>query len=120
MKCFNHHESDAVAICKNCHKALCGPCAVDVGNGIACRNGCEERVVALNALQRKGENAIRRSSRSMYGLAGFLLLLGVIFLVNVATDTGGLRTFDISLTAVFWAAAVFFLSMGKKAAADSR
>ena len=56
----------------------------------------------------------------MYGLAGFLLLMGVIFLVNVATDTGGLRTFDISLTAVFWAAAVFFLSMGKKAAADSR
>ena len=120
MKCFNHHESEAVAICKNCHKALCEPCAVDVGNGIACRNVCEQRVIALNALQRKGENAIKRSSRSMYGLAAFLLLMGAIFLVNVATDSGHLRTFDISLSVVFLAAGVFFLAMGKRAAADSR
>ena len=74
----------------------------------------------MNALQRKGENAIKRSSRSMYGLAAFLLLLGAIFLVNAAADSGHLKTFDISLAAVFLATGVFFLAMGKKAAADSR
>ena len=101
MKCFNHHENEAVAICKNCQKALCDGCATDVGNGIACRNSCEQRVLALNALQRKGENALKRSSRSMYGLAAFLFLMGVPFLLNFRTDEGGLKTFDILITAVF-------------------
>ena len=76
--------------------------------------------MALNALQRKGENAIKRSSRSYYGLAAFLLLLGTVFLVNFPTDDGGLRTFDILITAVFWASAVFFFVIARKAGADSR
>jgi hypothetical protein len=100
-KCFNHHENETVAICKNCHKALCDECAADVGNGIVCRNSCEPRVLALNALQQKGENAIKRSGRSMYGLTAFLLLLGAVFLMNLWTAKGSLRTFDISFAAVF-------------------
>ena len=120
MKCFNHHEIEAVAICKNCHKALCDGCVVDVGNGIACRNSCEERVRKLNALQQKSENALKRSSRSQYGLAAFLFLVGGVFLSNLRTDTGAMRTFDISFTAVFWGAAIFFFSMARKANADSR
>jgi hypothetical protein len=120
VKCYNHHDKEAVAICKNCHKALCDGCAADVENGIACRNSCEERVLALNALQRKGENAIKRSSRSFYGLSAFLFLTGVVFLVNFRTDDGGTETFDILLTAVFGASAVFFLVLARKAGADSR
>jgi hypothetical protein len=120
VKCYNHHEKEAVAICKNCHKALCEECASDVANGIACRNSCEERVLALNALQRKGENALKRSSKSFYGLAAFLFLVGFAFLVNLRTDDGGMRTFDILITTVFWATAVFFLSHARKAQIDSR
>jgi hypothetical protein len=120
VKCYNHHEKEAVAICKNCHKALCDDCLSDVGNGIACRNSCEDRVLALNALQRKGENALKRSSKSFYGLAAFLFLMGIIFLVNLRTDEGGVRTFDILLTTVFWATAVFFLALARKAQTDSR
>jgi hypothetical protein len=120
VKCYNHHEKEAVAICKNCQKALCDGCAVDVGNGIACRNSCEERVLALNALQRKGENALKRSSRSYYGLTAFLFLMGVIFLVNLRSDDGGMRTFDILFTTVFWATAVFFLALARKSQTDSR
>jgi hypothetical protein len=120
VKCFHHHENEAVAICKNCHKALCDGCAADVGNGIACRNSCEQRVLALNALQQKGENALKRSGRSMTGLAAFLFLVGVVFLVNLRTDEGGLKTFDILLTAVFWGTAGFFLAMARKAGADLR
>lgn len=119
MKCFNHHDKDAVAICKNCQKALCDACAIDVGDGIACRNSCEQRVQALNALQRKGENAIKRSARSMYGLAAFLFLIGIVFSVNVVSDSGTLRIFDISMIAVMWGASAFFLSMARKAGSDS-
>ena len=48
MKCFNHEGVDAVAICKNCNKALCHACASDVGNGVACTGACEDEVRALN------------------------------------------------------------------------
>ena len=50
MKCYNHAEIDAVAICKSCSKALCTECCVDVGNGIACKGTCEERTADLNVL----------------------------------------------------------------------
>ena len=92
----------------------------DVGNGIACRNSCEDRVLALNALQRKGENALKRSSKSFYSLAAFLFSMGIIFFVNLRTDDLGMRTFDILFTTVFWATAVFFLALARKAQTDSR
>jgi hypothetical protein len=120
VKCFNHHEREALAICKNCHKALCDDCLSDVGNGIACRNSCEDKVLTLNALQRKGENAIKRSSKSLYGLAAFLIATGLVFLVNLRTDDGTMKTFDILLTIVFWGAGAFFVLQGRKAQTDSR
>jgi hypothetical protein len=55
----------------------------------------------LDALQRKGENALKGSRRSMYGLAALLFLVGIVFLANLRTDEDGLKTFDILLTAVF-------------------
>jgi hypothetical protein len=64
-------------------------------------NSCEDRVLALDALQRKGENALKGSSRSMYGLAALLFLVGIVFPANLRTDEDGLKTFDILLTAVF-------------------
>jgi hypothetical protein len=120
VKCFNHREREAVAICKNCHKALCEDCLSDVGNGIACRNSCEDKVLTLNALQRKGENALKRSSKSLYGLAAFLFAIGAVVLVNLHNDDGSMRTFDILFAIVFWVAGVFFVLQGRKAQTDSR
>ena len=31
MKCFNHHEHDAVGVCKYCMKGVCEQCATEVG-----------------------------------------------------------------------------------------
>lgn len=44
MNCFVHNEVSAVGICKHCNKALCGSCAVDTGEGLACSGECESRV----------------------------------------------------------------------------
>src|SRR6266481_5373907 len=61
MKCFNHDASDAVAICKNCNKALCHTCAVDVGNGVACVGDCEQEVRAINELVRRNQTASQKT-----------------------------------------------------------
>jgi hypothetical protein len=47
MRCFYHHDKEAVGSCKSCDKALCVECAVDLGKGLACRNRCEESVRAI-------------------------------------------------------------------------
>jgi hypothetical protein len=44
MKCFYHHDQDAVGECKSCGKGLCPACAVDLGKGLACRQRCEDNV----------------------------------------------------------------------------
>jgi len=68
----------------------------------------------LNALQRKAESALKRSGKSLYGLAAFLFLVGLVFLANLRTDDGAMKTFDILLTTVFWATAIFLLRRAEK------
>ena len=53
MKCFYHNDKDAVGICKSCNKGLCPDCAVDTGNGLACKETCESKVKAINELIEK-------------------------------------------------------------------
>ena len=81
MKCFKHSQSDAVGTCKNCQKGLCHECAVDVGNGIACKSGCEDRVIAINELIDRNMGT-HQKIRQVYSrnaaigtLAGLLLLV---------------------------------------------
>ena len=79
MKCFNHETTDAVAICKNCNKAICHACAVDVGNGIACRNSCEDEVRAVNALIQRNKSTSQKTSYAYQRNAIICALLGAIF-----------------------------------------
>ena len=50
MNCYHHTSLSAIGICKTCFKALCPECAVDVGNGLACKGSCEEKVRELNEM----------------------------------------------------------------------
>ena len=36
MKCFYHHDKDAHVICKNCNKAICGDCTVNIEGEMYC------------------------------------------------------------------------------------
>jgi len=80
MNCFNHRTSPAIGICKSCGKGVCQGCAVDTGNGLACRDSCESRVRLLtrmvdnNAKVMKTANAQSRSA-GIYGL-----ITGSVFL----------------------------------------
>ncbi len=121
MKCFNHETVDAVATCKNCCRALCRQCAVDVGNGIACRNVCEQQVKAVNAILRRGQNALNRSAWSMYGLAIFLFLMAAVVGQDaLRSNEKGWAMFGDGMALVFLGGAIFFFFIGKKAGADQK
>ena len=81
MKCFYHPQSDAVGICKNCNKGLCQECAVDVGNGIACKDSCETEVKALNEAIDKGKSSYKKTGGVYVRNAIIFALLGFVFLV---------------------------------------
>ena len=38
MKCYNHHDRDAFAVCKACGKALCLECAEEHKNFYVCKD----------------------------------------------------------------------------------
>ena len=50
MKCFYHRDIEAVGICKSCNRGLCGDCAAEIGEGLACKGRCEDTVAKLLSL----------------------------------------------------------------------
>ncbi|MBI5643854.1 MAG: hypothetical protein HY954_10320 [Deltaproteobacteria bacterium] len=60
MNCYQHRDSPAVGICKNCNKGLCHECAEDAGNGLACKGLCVDEVRQINTV-------IERNKR-IYGI----------------------------------------------------
>jgi hypothetical protein len=118
MKCFNHEGVDAVAICKNCNKALCHACAVDVGNGVACVGPCEREVAALNELIRRNSTAAQRTSYAYRRNAIVCILIAMIFIyLSVDAFQSGrspLLVVTAASAVVFLIAAFFNYSTGQK------
>ncbi len=80
MKCFNHQELDAVALCLNCLRGLCSACATEAGDGFACAGDCERRI-AINVAHRGNYDSASRAFRfSRFIMPSFLLALGAMFL----------------------------------------
>lgn len=118
MKCFNHEGVDAVAICKNCNKALCHACAVDVGNGVSCAGPCEQEVIALNELIRRNRTAAQRTSYAYRRNAVVCVLVAMIF-VYLSVDAfqsnrSPLLVVTVASAVVFLLAAFFNYSAGQK------
>jgi len=60
MICYNHNEIQAVAVCKNCFKAICKECTISDDNGFACSEKCHEEIVVYQSMIEK--------SKTMYGV----------------------------------------------------
>jgi hypothetical protein len=60
MICYNHKDKQAIAICKNCFKAICEQCAIPDDNGFACSEKCHQEIISYNAMMEK--------SKAVYGL----------------------------------------------------
>ena len=118
MMCFNHEGADAVAICKNCNKALCRACAVDVGNGVACANACEQEVIALNELIRRNRTAAQRTGYAYHRNAIVCALIALAFAYLGFDAYQSNRTPLVVVSAgsavIFLMAAFFNYSAGQK------
>ena len=89
MKCFNHRETDAIAICKYCQKGLCSNCIVDTPYGITCHGRCESEITDLYAMIQQNKkdrvtnlNLISTTSRTYAQTAMWSLLIGFLFLIT--------------------------------------
>lgn len=80
MKCFYHHDKDAVGVCRHCLKGICPDCAVDFKDGIACKNTCEEKAKATARLVSVNINAQKGLKTGRFMGPVFLSILGLIFL----------------------------------------
>jgi len=118
MKCFNHEGVDAVAICKNCSKALCHACVVDVGNGLSCVGPCEQEVTALNELIRRNRTAAQRTSYAYRRNAIICILLAMIFIYlsvdAFQSNKSPLLVVTVGSAVVFLLAAFFNYTAGQK------
>ena len=103
MKCFNHPEADAVAICKSCNRGLCHQCMVEVGKSSSCKNRCEADVTMLNELVERGRTAYQKSSNTLFRTGLFTLLLGAVFLLIglLMSDASGAKYFIIVMGLLF-------------------
>jgi hypothetical protein len=106
MKCFYHHDAEAVGTCKSCGRGLCPECLVEFDKGLACRGHCEADVQDLiNLIDRnlsmastigKRTSAARRGSIISYG---FFMVAGTILFL--APGREGHPRFIIWLGAAF-------------------
>ncbi len=102
MKCFLHHDQDAVGACKSCGKGLCPHCAVDLGKGLACRQHCEAAVEALIGLidynlqmSPKTTGFLRGSRQIQIGATLFNGALGLAFLAWGLRQDPGLNLLSV-------------------------
>ncbi|MFA4944966.1 MAG: hypothetical protein WC789_09735 [Lentisphaeria bacterium] len=78
MNCYNHPERPAVGFCKSCCKGLCGECAAELPNGLACRNACEGRVTLINQIIDSNQQILAAANRQVRSSGWFVLLLGLV------------------------------------------
>jgi len=87
MRCFYHHDREAVGSCKSCGKGLCPECAVDLTKGLACRGRCEADAKAVIQLVERNiqlspttSRLVQASGSARAAGAIFLVACGVVFL----------------------------------------
>ena len=102
MKCYYHPTVDAVAICKNCGKALCPESAVDMGYGVACKDSCEAEVEAMIKVFQQSKKSFENYSQSYAQISRWMALMGIGLIIAALflRDIGGFLGFWGALTLV--------------------
>lgn len=115
MKCFNHSEKDAIAICKSCNKGLCKECAIELENGIACKGKCEEEVIFLNQLLQKNKGVYNKTAQSLYTACFIYLAMGLVLCgFEFYTEIPPLKPFLFIMGGVMIFAGVLTAVSGRK------
>jgi hypothetical protein len=112
MKCFTHRDTDAVALCQNCGKGLCGACAVASGDGMSCAGACAEKVCLAASVVRQQARGYAAMHKALSVIMACVLLMGFIGLFGGATAAllGANRDQYFVPSAIF-AGAMFLLAL---------
>lgn len=100
MRCFNHPDSEAVAICKHCGRGICRDCVIDTGCGLACSPACEEEVKSVHVMISRSKKMYPIAAKNQSRTAIWLVLTAALFIA-----LGLLIRDDFRFTA-------FFIGMG--------
>jgi len=98
MKCFQHRDVDAVAVCKHCAKALCAECAAEGKGGISCGGACAEEVELQHTLLHAAKPSLGTAGATLRRTAYFLLVCGAAMLVLGLKDG---QTFTTTMGVIF-------------------
>lgn len=99
MKCANHEEQEAIAICSTCHQPICADCLVTLSGRQLCRNCLESRVGV--------EPQPANPSRSTFWAFVLSIIPGAGYLY-LGLMKRGLQTMIIFYGTIFLAAATEF------------
>jgi hypothetical protein len=80
MRCFVHHDADAVGICKCCAKGTCAACAIVVTNGLACSEVCRpvaEDIAQLQLVTLRNQGIYRSQRLVQPVMAALFMVTGV-------------------------------------------
>ncbi len=90
MRCFYHREKEAVGICKSCNRGICGDCASEIPDGIACLDRCESLAMELSALISRNSRFsanTRRGGIEYTAIGIFFIAFGLVFAGLAAFST---------------------------------
>jgi hypothetical protein len=79
MRCYNHHEKDAVGLCRACGRGLCPSCTTEVEKAVACRDRCESDVSTILALNRNALQFAKSTRQARYLGPTLFMVLGLAF-----------------------------------------
>lgn len=87
MKCFNHNNVDAVAICTSCGKALCSSC-LPIGSpecacSIECADFSRERRRQFALLSRRHRTSLLASEIGCYSLGIIFVVVGLLLGISM-------------------------------------
>ena len=80
MKCANHLEKEAVAICRACGKAICQDCWLESENGIACQQSCAKSLAEKNELFVRLAEHQKNIKRMNFLGSLFSIGMGILFI----------------------------------------
>jgi hypothetical protein len=93
MRCWNHSDASALAVCVNCGRALCGQCVPSNPPVLAtCNPECLAAAAQLrNAIESTGRKASRSSiasARFVWIMAAVYAILGIAMLLTGSSGIG--------------------------------
>ena len=97
MKCYNHPEKDAVAVCKACGKAVCHACGLKTANGFVCQQSCAESLAEFNKLQIKQAAHLKNIKRLNLLGSFFSICMGLVFMYFSSLGYGVVYNFVLLL-----------------------